>query len=134
MASYLRHVKTRIPDANGELSCARCKLMLPVEKFSITVPYTDGTTRYKSYCKQCESIVRRASHYLKTSSRLWTEVAPKLAARRMVDENPEALEVLQRAFPQQWHRYVEEERKKLLDRRESHLQSRRVAARRNKGT
>lgn len=114
-------LRTRAADENGLVMCANCAQRLPTDLFTVDKPYSDGTIRYTSYCRPCSAVRKNSNHHQRSVSKLWKDVAPLRAAKRMVEEHPETLVVLQRAFPGLWHQYVEQERALLIKRKQAYL-------------
>lgn len=111
--------------SGGTLFCASCEQELPVTMFRLTrSPYADGTPRYWSYCRECDRQKKREDNRLKSSSKLHSEIAPLSALHRLIDEHPEVRETIIKHHSWIYHETLEEERKRLLERRRIFLEGR----------
>lgn len=68
----------------------------------------------RSACKRCEAIRHRDQAYRASERRIFAQIAPMAAAKKLLEQNPEALAMLIQRFRPQYIKLLEEERQRLI--------------------
>lgn len=110
---------------NGTKRCPRCLKDLPVGPggaYARSRSYADGSPRWVSSCNQCLAESKRAQLTKQREEYISSVIAPRRAAQRLIESNPEVLAELVRRFHHLYVPLLEEERAVLLERRRLYVQ------------
>lgn len=94
--------------------CKDCGISKNIKHFSKAGTRADGSVRYRTSCRECQSKTRSVTSTEERQKRIYEWEAPLSAAMLLMQEYPEALADLVRRWHHVYTPLLEAERKRML--------------------